>query len=515
VLGHLRGKSLLVIGAGRMAEATAKHLARQGAAPITVANRTLERAQEVAQRLGGEADTIADLPHLLLAADVVITCTSAPHFILDAEQVQRAAAHRSGRPMVIIDVSMPRDVEPRAGTVPGVRLFNLDDLEPLVADRQACAGCHSGIAAHLEDPSQTPSNPGDMPGEQASAVCLSCHKADQMMWASTSHSKLQKGCLTCHDPHNGEGRTMLREEESELCSQCHPGHHDGHRTPLVALEASAAGAAQAVTAIEGFYDKCTSCHPLIHGTDLGSQTRLRSNDPANKGGTFMPGYASTPLGRTSATNPGCAWGVASLAGLAMQGDGASWGFSGIELGALDEDGNPTYVREYDGKNYEFPRAKLGLDQYAAKSDFHLRADGPAAGDPQAEAYFGSPTLSANVKYNELTHRQPRFNDIEGQVDFPGNYIVVTDEDDGKNDYAINRKVTDINLAARHPRLRQVKWLAHYWRESESGSQQFLYMERCAGCHKSQTTQPMDRVTTEVAGGAQIEFDKGALRYMHT
>jgi DmsE family decaheme c-type cytochrome len=61
-----------------------------------------------------------------------------------------------------------------------------------------------------------------MSGEQASAVCLSCHKADQMMWAITSHSKLRKGCLTCHDPHNGEGRTMLREEGSELCSRCHP-----------------------------------------------------------------------------------------------------------------------------------------------------------------------------------------------------------------------------------------------------------------------------------------------------
>lgn len=134
VLGGLRGKSLLVIGAGRIAEATAKHLAHQGAAPIAVANRTLERAQEVAGRLGGAADTIANLPALLARADLVITCTSAPHFILDAQQVRRAAAHRPGRPMVIIDVGVPRDVEPDAAGVEGVRLFNLDDLEPVVAE---------------------------------------------------------------------------------------------------------------------------------------------------------------------------------------------------------------------------------------------------------------------------------------------------------------------------------------------------------------------------------------------
>jgi glutamyl-tRNA reductase len=134
VLGDLCGKSLLVIGAGRIAEATAKHLAHRGAAPITVANRTLERAEEVAQRLGGRADTIARLPALLAAADLVITCTSAPHFILEADAVERAVAGRQGRPLVIIDVSVPRDVEPLAGSVAGVRLFNLDDFEPVVAE---------------------------------------------------------------------------------------------------------------------------------------------------------------------------------------------------------------------------------------------------------------------------------------------------------------------------------------------------------------------------------------------
>jgi glutamyl-tRNA reductase len=132
-LGSLPGKALLVIGAGRIAEATAKHLSHQGASPIVVANRTLNRAREVAQRLDARAESITDLPRLLPAADIIVTCTSAPHFILDAAQVLRAMEQRPGRPLVIIDVSVPRDVEPDVETVPGVRLFNLDGLEPIVA----------------------------------------------------------------------------------------------------------------------------------------------------------------------------------------------------------------------------------------------------------------------------------------------------------------------------------------------------------------------------------------------
>jgi glutamyl-tRNA reductase len=134
VLSDLNGKALLVIGAGRIAEATAKHFAHQGAAPIVVANRTLERAQELAQRLGAAARSITALPELLADADLVITCTSAPHFVLDRGIVARAVAERSDRPLVIVDVGMPRDVDPEVAQLANVRLFNLDDLEPVVAE---------------------------------------------------------------------------------------------------------------------------------------------------------------------------------------------------------------------------------------------------------------------------------------------------------------------------------------------------------------------------------------------
>jgi len=482
----------------------------------------------------------------------------------------------------------------------------------LAADRQGCGGCHSGTAAHLEDPSAHPPYMKDMSGDQASAICLSCHQGgQQMLWHTGSHAKLQKGCLTCHDPHNGEGRTMLARPESELCNQCHPqqvaegrlpshhpiaegkmtctdchnvhgdqrnllpaesnsemcyrchaekagpfmgehppvtedctvchkphgsqndrllrvdepmlclqchaGHHDAHRSPLVAAAGGAAGQAEGIRGVEALYNRCTSCHSRIHGTDLPSGT----NYP-----TFMPGSppaADLPLGTARGVNSGPFWGASALTALALSGGDTGWGFSDLELGSIDPSGNPTYVREYDGKNYEFPRVKLGLDQYAAKSDFHLRVLDPAAGDETAEAYFGGPTVSANIKYSALTHREPRFNDV-GDVNSPVNIggqrgapqpVSFSDLTNGKDDFAIERKVTDIKLAARCPKLRSVKWLASYWRESETGDQQFLFLDRCGACHKVQTTEPINRVTTLATGGAEVGLGKGAVRYLHT
>ena len=485
------------------------------------------------------------------------------------------------------------------------------DAPQLAADRQGCGGCHSGLAAHLEDPSATPPYLKQMAGEKVAEICLSCHKGGkQMMWHTTSHSKLDKGCLSCHDPHGGEGRTMLVMEQPELCGrchpqqvaegrlpshhpiaegkmdctdchnahgdergnlpaesnsemcykchsdkagpftgehppvtedctichkphgsqndrllrmdqpmlclQCHPGHHDSHRTPLVATSATPAGAADAVAGIEFFYNKCTSCHFRIHGTDLVSQT----GNP-----TFMPGGPvdpSFPQRHISATNPGYFLGATGLSALGLEGGGAAWGFSDLELGILDEDGNPTFVREYDGKNYEFPRVKMGVDQYAGKSDFHFRLSDPAASDEDAEVYFGNSKVSADVKYTALTHRLPRFNDIStpSPILIPGsggrqNFIEVTDLANGKNDYQIRRRLIDLNLAARHPKLRQVRWLASYWRQSKTGSQQFLYLTRCGSCHKFQTTEPVSNVTTEASGGAEVDFGKGSARYLHT
>lgn len=132
VLGNLRDKVILVLGAGQMGVTTARTLKAHGATCVLVANRTYERALAVAMELGGQAAPFEDLPDLLVRADIVISCTGAPHFVVKAEDVEKAAQTRSGRPLILVDIAVPRDVDPKARGVEGVRIYDIDDLEGVV-----------------------------------------------------------------------------------------------------------------------------------------------------------------------------------------------------------------------------------------------------------------------------------------------------------------------------------------------------------------------------------------------
>ncbi len=134
VLGELRAKRLLVFGAGRIAKVTAKHMAALGAGPITVFSRTRERAQCLAAMLEAEAVTAENLPEVLQTSDILVGCASAPHHVVKAAEIHEATKNRDGRPLVVIDLGVPRNVDPEVGKLPGVRLFNLDDLEYVVAE---------------------------------------------------------------------------------------------------------------------------------------------------------------------------------------------------------------------------------------------------------------------------------------------------------------------------------------------------------------------------------------------
>jgi glutamyl-tRNA reductase len=130
-LGSLEGKRTLVIGAGEMAELAARHLLRNGAAELTVANRSRGRAERLAAELGVAAVPLTDVAGLLDAADIAITSTGAPQHLVTAGML----AGRN-RPLVIIDLGLPRDVEPAAGELPNVRLYNVDQLDEVLAGRQ-------------------------------------------------------------------------------------------------------------------------------------------------------------------------------------------------------------------------------------------------------------------------------------------------------------------------------------------------------------------------------------------
>ena len=126
------GKTVLVVGAGEMCELLLKHLYEEGARTFVVANRTFERAQELANAFHGQAIKYDLLGEYLAKADIIISSTSAPHYVIHANQVREAIKHRRGNPMFLIDIAVPRDIEPEVGNIDNVYLYNIDDLQSVV-----------------------------------------------------------------------------------------------------------------------------------------------------------------------------------------------------------------------------------------------------------------------------------------------------------------------------------------------------------------------------------------------
>ncbi|MEA2253269.1 MAG: glutamyl-tRNA reductase [Solirubrobacteraceae bacterium] len=133
VVGDLAARSVVVIGAGETAELTARALAEQGVRTIFVANRRADRARSLAERFGGQVVSLESLPARLEEADMVVASTSSPHPILEAEALELVMRRREGRPLAIIDIAVPRDVEHACGEVDGVTLYDIDDLQAVVA----------------------------------------------------------------------------------------------------------------------------------------------------------------------------------------------------------------------------------------------------------------------------------------------------------------------------------------------------------------------------------------------
>ena len=127
------GKIVLVVGAGEMCELLLKHLYEEGARTFIVANRSYERAEELANEYHGQAIKYELLGEYLEKADIVISSTSAPHYVIHADQVKEAIKHRRGNPMFLIDIAVPRDIEPEVTNIDNVYLYNIDDLQSVVS----------------------------------------------------------------------------------------------------------------------------------------------------------------------------------------------------------------------------------------------------------------------------------------------------------------------------------------------------------------------------------------------
>jgi glutamyl-tRNA reductase len=127
-LGGVAGRRVLVLGAGDMGEAMVLGLAKAGAADIALANRTWERAVELAQRVDGRPIRLLDVPAELADVDVLLSSTGAASPLLEIDDLREILSAREGRPLLIVDIAVPRDIDPAIGELPGVTLLDMDDL---------------------------------------------------------------------------------------------------------------------------------------------------------------------------------------------------------------------------------------------------------------------------------------------------------------------------------------------------------------------------------------------------
>lgn len=143
IFGSLNQKHVVILGAGKMGELAIKNLQGSGASKVTVINRTFEKAQLLAEKFDGQAKSIQELQCALLEADILISSTGSTDFVVDFELMQFVERLRKGKPLFMVDIAVPRDLDPKIGQLPNVFLYDIDDLQGIVeanlAERQRAA----------------------------------------------------------------------------------------------------------------------------------------------------------------------------------------------------------------------------------------------------------------------------------------------------------------------------------------------------------------------------------------
>ncbi len=137
IFGNLQGKTVYLVGAGKMCELSARHLLAHGAKQIYVSNRTYDRAAALAKKFNGEAIPFDQLYETIPRADIVISSTGAPHAIFRKEHGERFLSKRRNRPMFFIDIAVPRDIDPEMNKLDGIFVYDIDDLQQVVSSHVA------------------------------------------------------------------------------------------------------------------------------------------------------------------------------------------------------------------------------------------------------------------------------------------------------------------------------------------------------------------------------------------
>jgi len=149
LLGDLQGRCVLLIGAGEMGQLAARELRAAGAQELLVANRSFAAAEELARDVSGVPVSLDELPQLLERADVALCSTAAPGFVVTREAMARAVRARRYRPIFLVDLTLPRNVEPSANQLENVYVYDLDDLESVAARNGEARGAHAGKAEQI------------------------------------------------------------------------------------------------------------------------------------------------------------------------------------------------------------------------------------------------------------------------------------------------------------------------------------------------------------------------------
>lgn len=151
IFGELEGLSVLLVGAGKIGELTAQHLHGNGLRSIFVANRAFERAQELAQRFEGSAVRFDELRSQLERCDIVIASTAAPHFVIKPDDVEAALSARRRRDLFLIDLSVPRNIDPAVASIDGAYLYNVDDLREIADSNREVRLKKAEVAEQIVD----------------------------------------------------------------------------------------------------------------------------------------------------------------------------------------------------------------------------------------------------------------------------------------------------------------------------------------------------------------------------
>jgi len=153
---RLGDKTVMILGAGKMGEACVKHLAKRGSRTVLVANRSIERAEKLAAEFGGRAVRLEDSAAAMAEADILVSSTGSPGIVLRREDVAAILPLRRNRPLVLVDIAVPRDIDPAVAELPNVFLYDIDDLEAVVRENtrnreQELALCQQIITKHVAE----------------------------------------------------------------------------------------------------------------------------------------------------------------------------------------------------------------------------------------------------------------------------------------------------------------------------------------------------------------------------